>query len=195
MKPEEGAILDAFGEAFQAIDLLIERQLIQSALVLLYSTLDAAAWLDVSGDGDVTQKGFCSWADRYLLADSELPCTSLELYAARCGMVHSLTAFSKLSREGRVRTLGYAHGPASAKDLNEVAAILGRKDMIGIHVQSLRDALLRGMQRFLDDASTDSRRWDNVTRRSKRLFSNLPRVRVTNALNVLKAKGEPPRRQ
>lgn len=187
MKPAEGAILDAFGEAFRAIDLLIERQLIQSALVLLYSTLDAAAWLGVSGDGDVTQKDFCSWADRYLLPDSDLPCTSLELYAARCGVVHSLTAFSRLSRDGKVRALAYAHGSASTKDLNEVAGILGRKDLVGVHVQSLRDALFSGMQRFLDDASTEPNRWENVRQRARRLFSNLPQSRITNALKVLNA--------
>jgi hypothetical protein len=187
MKPEEGAILDAFGESFRAIDLLIQQQLIQPALVLLYSTLDAAAWLGLAGEADVTRSDFVGWTDKYLLPDSGLACSALELYGARCGVVHSLTAFSKLSRDGKVRTLGYAHGSASADDLNEMSAVLGRKDIVGIHVETLRNALLGGIQRFLDDASTDAQRWADVTIRAKKLFSNLPRVVMTDALR--KARG------
>ena len=188
MKPEEGALVDSFEEAFHAIDVLYEMKLIQPALVLLYSTMDAAAWLDVEGDGDVRKQDFVRWVEAYFLPDSGLACTSLELYGALCGLLHSLTAFCKLSREGKVRTLGYARGTASVRDLNEAASILHRSDLVGVHVYDLRKALRTGMQRFLDDAATDRRRWANVTARAKNLFSHLPQIAMTEALDKLRSK-------
>ena len=183
MHPEEGALLDAFEEAFEAIDLLVERQYVQSGLVVLYSTIDAAAWLGVTGDGDVTRTDFVSWVEAYLLPGTSLRCTGLELYAARCGVLHSLTAFSRLSREGKVRTIGYARGTASAGRLNDVAAVLGRSDIVGVHVDDLRGALRIGMQRFLDATALDPDRWSNLRDRAKNLFSHLPIFAVDAALS------------
>lgn len=181
MPPEDGALIDAFNEAFLAIDLLCERQMVQSALVLIYSTIDAAAWLDVPA-GDVTREDFIRWVDTHLLPGTPILATALELYAARCGILHSLTAFSRLSREGRVRTVGYARGTASVEDLNQMAWILRRDDIVGVHVDHLRQALKAGMQHFLDDAAKDRDRWARVSARAKSLFSHLPQVVMEDAV-------------
>jgi hypothetical protein len=188
MHPEEGALLDAFVEAFAAIDLLVERQYVQSALVVLYSTIDAAAWLGVNGDGDVTRTEFVNWTEAYLLPDSGLRCTGLELYAARCGVLHSLTAFSRLSRKRKVRTIGYARGVASADWLNEVASLLGREDIVGVHVDDLRRALRVGMRRFLDAAAFSPDRWQQLRERAKNLFSHLPVFALDSAHANLRAR-------
>jgi hypothetical protein len=169
------------------IELLIDRKLLQPALVIIYSTMDAAAWLDVQGPGDVTRRDFVNWVERYALPGSELPCTGLELYGARCGLLHSLTAVSKLSREGRIRTLGYAWGTASPKDLDETARFLRRTDIVGVHIGDLRTALKIGLQSFMNDAAREPSRWANVLERARYLFSHLPRQAMTDALEIFRS--------
>ena len=183
MRPEEGALLEVFEEQFGAINLLCERGMIRPALVLLYSTIDAAAWLDVPEDANVTKSTFVAWVEKYLLPGSGLDCTSLEVYGARCGVLHSLAAISNLSREGKVRTIAHARGTATVKDLNEMAFVLGKRNMVGIHVDELKAAVRNGFQRFLEDAAPDQDRWSNILLRAQQLFSHLPEIGLTNALN------------
>lgn len=191
MKPEEGALLDAFSSTFAAIDLLCERQLIQPALVLVYSTIDAAAWLSVpAGQEDVTRPDFVRWVDMYLLPGSTLECTALELYGARCGVLHSFTAFSKLSRERKIRTISYATGTSDVEDLNEMIAALHRSDIVGVHLDRLRKSTEDGLQRFLGDAAKDRAQWAWVVSRAKNLFSYLPQIVMTKALGTVR--GGPP---
>ena len=60
------------------------------AMILVYSGIDAFAWLNRPGNiEDVRRTDFEQWVDTYLLPDSGLNCSSSDLYAARCGLVHS----------------------------------------------------------------------------------------------------------
>lgn len=174
MNPQDGELLATFEISFKGIALLEQAQLIQPCLVLLFSTIDAAAALDVPGDGDVTRAAFVSWVERYVLPGSGLRCTALELYAARCGLLHSLTAFSKLSREGKARTISYAWGAASVDDLHITVRVLGRVDIVGVHVTKLQEALRVGFQSFLLDIASDASRLAAVRKRAAKLFSHLP---------------------
>jgi hypothetical protein len=82
-----------------AIDLCFQERLITPTLALLYSGIDTMAWLGVPDNReDVTGNDFTRWADHYLLPDSGLACTSLDLYSSRCGIVHSMTAESRTIR-------------------------------------------------------------------------------------------------
>lgn len=75
------------------IDACIEKEAITPALVLIYSAIDTTGWLD-STEVFATGNDFMSWVDRYLLKAKPLRCTSLDLYAARCGpAAHFYTRF------------------------------------------------------------------------------------------------------
>lgn len=68
-----------------------------------------------------TRADFIAWAEKYLLPESGLDCTALELYAARCGALHTMSPESQLAREGKARRVLYAWGTHDAKKL-ELAA-------------------------------------------------------------------------
>jgi hypothetical protein len=174
VKPQAGELLATFETCFKAMDLLERERLIQPCLVVLFSTMDAAAWLSVAGDGDVSRDEFVRWVDHYVLPGAPLRCGALDLYAARCAMLHSMTAFSRLSREGKARTLSYAWGSASVEDLHIVIRFLGRTDIVGIHLSELKDALRSGFQSFLIDIAGDSARLGAVLHRASMLYSHLP---------------------
>lgn len=97
-------------QLFQVISVALEGNCIEPALILIYSGIDAMSWLDSpAGQEDVTKTDFLNWCEKYLLhpqADSNL--TPLDLYAARCGLLHLHTADSRLYRQGKVTKLFYS---------------------------------------------------------------------------------------
>jgi len=80
----------------------------EPTLILLYSGIDAMAWLDRPlNQPDVHPDDFIEWIDKYLLPTSDLPCNSADLYGARCGLLHSHTGDSRKHRELKVKKLFY----------------------------------------------------------------------------------------
>jgi hypothetical protein len=76
----------------QGIQVLFKEGLLGPALVLLYSTIDTMAWLSRPVNSQKTDRNdFIRWVDEYILPNDSIPCTALELYKARCGVVHSHT--------------------------------------------------------------------------------------------------------
>src|SRR4051812_2144145 len=92
------------------IEACLEKKLQLPTLVLLYTAIDVAAWLSNDDPTARVGKRFMAWVDQYLLKAKPLPCTSADLYAARCGVVHTLTADSDLSDQGKARRICYAWG-------------------------------------------------------------------------------------
>lgn len=119
------------------------------ALALIYTGVDVMASLQRSGDESV-REAFIRWVDNYLLRARSLPCTALELFAARCGVLHTFTADSDLFYKGKVRRLLYAWGTARASDLAVTISKLGRDDGVAIHVDDLFWAFRIGLADYVD---------------------------------------------
>jgi hypothetical protein len=81
------------------IRLLIDSECFPAAVTLIYSGMDAMAFLNMpSRQQDVTGKDFISWADRYISFPCREQVSGLDLYGARCGVLHAHGIKSKLSR-------------------------------------------------------------------------------------------------
>ncbi len=170
MFPEERAIVHNFGPSLLAINLLYEQQLTPPFLVLVYATIDAAASLTVSGNREVARDDFIAWVDRYLLPDSALPCTSIDLYAARCGILHALSPLSRLSQQGKARSINYAWGTSRRETLDASIVQRGRSDIVAVHMDDLRNAIHSGVRRFFDTVAADAALAAVVRARTDRLF-------------------------
>jgi hypothetical protein len=70
------------------------------ALIVLYSAIDTLAWASKK-TGDVTPRDFCRWVADYMRPVENIGCTPRDLYGARCALLHSSGAESRLSRRGR----------------------------------------------------------------------------------------------
>ena len=96
---------------FDAITLCYKNKFINPVLILIYSTMDTLSYLDRINDKETVKKRFTRWVDTFLLlSNSKLKCSSIDLYAARCGMIHSSTAESDLSKSGKAKEIYYARG-------------------------------------------------------------------------------------
>ncbi|RYG86577.1 MAG: hypothetical protein EON58_21570, partial [Alphaproteobacteria bacterium] len=106
---------NSFRKMFTAIALCRSVSLDIPLLVLTYTALDALAWARYGDQmGDVKER-FLKFCDEHVLAGEVIRCTALDLYAARCAMLHSLGWESRLSEKGYAKAVVYAFGPGRSR--------------------------------------------------------------------------------
>ena len=154
---------NVFSKMFAAIDVCLKSNIKLPALLLVYTLIDIASWLD--SDEKSVKKRFIGWVDKYMLPNSTLQCSSLELYAARCGLLHNYSATSDLS-SNEVRRIFYAWRPSRAADLanlillnTQILAKLGKEaveEIVAVQAEDIILALQTGVDKFLSDIAADS---------------------------------------
>jgi hypothetical protein len=144
-----------FIQVIKATRLCLEQDLQMPALILLYSLMDTFAWAVAGTKETNTRTRFEAWVNRWVIQYTPLPCTATELYAARCGVLHSLTSLADLNKAGKVRHIAYAWGPAPLNVLEKSIEAIGRTDIVGIHIDQLLEAVASGMDRTLAAAEHD----------------------------------------
>lgn len=168
----------AGAELVEAIDVLSKSQLRLPAMLMLYAGIDIMASLQrPESSSEVKPSDFVKWADRYLLPGTHLACSAEDLYAARCGLLHTYVAESRRSREGKARQIWYAWGDASAEELQ---ARMDRADVppaVAVHVDDLSAAFRLGIERFKQSIVDDSERANLVYDRAGNFFGNLAALR------------------
>jgi hypothetical protein len=157
----------------KAATILFKKGYIVPGLVLLYTGIDIVASLERRGD-EGTKAAFVRWCSSYL-DESLVPCTSVDLYSARCGILHGHTPDSDLTRAGKARKVYYAWGTGKAASLDEIAKHVKTSDAINIHVDGLRDAFLSGIKEWATDVQKDPTRTAKVEKRLSKWFTNLPK--------------------
>jgi hypothetical protein len=165
--------VDRFGmQTVQALTTLVRANHYSHAPILLYSAIDALAWASLPS-GDVTRSDFCNWVSRYLDPQLSLGCSSDDLYAARCGMLHSSTAESKMSREGRASELWYVTSPHSIRILDAHRQGVASQAKI-VYFTALVSAFAEGAMRFSDGLAADPKRQVAADGRMQRWLRFLP---------------------
>ncbi len=134
------------------INVTIENQCGGSAVILILTAIDAMAYLTMPrGQEDVTRQDFIRWADEYIRFPGQEQLTGEDLYGARCAMLHNYGVQSRMSRKGECRAILWAD--------NMDPPILFRPEKSNQHVLvsiiGLKDALFRGMDRFLAEVDAD----------------------------------------
>ena len=98
----------------KAIRMCLDNDPPGSALILVYATVDTLASLGLPARREIVKRqDFIAWVDRNFLPDSGLRCTAVDLYGARCGVLHSNRAKLSLSHTGDASPLLYAWGTAA----------------------------------------------------------------------------------
>jgi hypothetical protein len=170
------------GQLFDAIEDCLAKGRLLPCLTLLYSGVDVVASLE-RRPGEGTQAAFVRWIDENLLKSHPLPCTALELYAARCGVVHTFTAESDLSRRGSARRVIYAWGNAKAEDLATATKLLGRTD-VAVHIRGLIDAFRTGLASYLEEVARSPERQQRVEAGTGLWFEHMDQDLVTTFLDM-----------
>lgn len=156
----------------EGVRICIENKLLAPALVLVYSGIDMIGWMD-SNDECATKRSFLEWVEKYLLKQKDIVCTAMDLYAARCGLLHTFTPFSQLHTDGKARVICYAWGPASVSDLQSGLKGVDGDTAIAVHVSDLFAAWQLGVSEFLADIEKDNERRERTYKKAAMCFSEI----------------------
>ena len=155
----------------KSIDLCLNAKLQISSLVLLYSAIDIVAWLNRSASKEqASRKDFIRWVDDYLLPNPNIKCRAIDLYAARCAIVHSYSFSSMLSKDGEAKEIYYSWGKANIKSLqNDIDRRL-KKSAIAIHINDFLEVFKEGVEKFKVSIKNDKEKEKIVCGRAKKYF-------------------------
>ncbi|MHA1525929.1 MAG: hypothetical protein ACTSQD_02765 [Promethearchaeota archaeon] len=158
-------------ELIDSIDLCYSCKLFTPSLILLYSAIDIMASLDRETSHDyVLRCDFLAWVDTYILPYSTQRYNSIDLYAARCSLIHSYSAESRLSNNEEAAKLYYAQGPKKKKDLQEMIDRTKEPNTKAIDSNELIGDTKKGIERFLIKKGNNKL----ILKRAGKLFTSKP---------------------
>ncbi len=184
MKPSQKTLSgpDAFKqclhELFSSIDICVSERLTYPSLLLIFSGMDALAWIQFNKSG---KEGFPQWFNKWILPNPEIDCTGIDLYAARCGWLHRMGPGAKLIKDGEAKFLNFCAGDADFSAFKQedydLKAKYGRSigDITGIvKLESLAAAFKIGAEEFLKYSENNP----TLTNRMKNYFNREAAYRI-----------------
>jgi hypothetical protein len=181
----EQTIRRNLSELEAGIRMSLENQLHLPALVLLYSAIDICSWLASDDPNAKVGERYMRWVDQYLLKAKPLHSTSTDLYAARCGLLHTLTPDSRLSDTGKARLLCYVWGDRDPEALHKTNVKLGMDDRyVAVGVADLFEAWKGAVGGFMQEMAQDPDYAVRVYERAGRYFDSDSAERIDRAIRL-----------
>lgn len=139
----------------KAISALFKEDLLPHSLVIIYSTIDTCGLLDAPAtQTEATGDSFKEWVKKYVLTDPALEFNEVDLWGARCAVLHTFTSQSWLSNTGKARQLLYYTGDKSKPHIQNLIAFTKNHENgahLPVHYDDLADAVFTGMKTFVPD--------------------------------------------
>jgi hypothetical protein len=166
-----------FAQTREAADMLLERGLPLPTLILIYAMIDTLGWVDRPATKDSSDRhDFMAWVNTFLLPAPGLS-TAEDLYAARCGVLHSHSFESTMSKAGKAKRILYSHGKADHRILEKLAANHSATD-VALKIEALIAALDAGFAKFKAAVAADPSRAQLVDdRAAQKFFAFIPTPR------------------
>jgi hypothetical protein len=156
-------------QRLRAVKLCLHAGLVEEALVLLYSAIDTLSFIAApAGTTYAIRADFIAWADKYVasILGPSGP-SGIDLYGARCGLLHTSSAVSELGQKGRARELSYRFKGGVAVNLMANTP----RPLLLIDIETLMDAFEKASQRFLDDLNKDQSLLFLAEQRAQQFFT------------------------
>ena len=145
--------------------------------ILMYSLMDSMAWACSEKQHGSVRKNFEEWVEKWLMPHLSISGESikpLDLYAARCAVLHTMTPDSDLSASGRARMIAYAWGTAKTEFLDNFFSSENVKNVLAIHYDALLYALRNGIADCLEAGRLDEHLGRNLDFARKKHYSYVP---------------------
>ncbi|WP_019438316.1 hypothetical protein [Pseudomonas putida] len=156
------AVWSTIRSDMHAVTALLHNGCTTHALSLVFISIDKMAWLS-SAKVDHDRNDFIAWVEKYFLPGYPIQLNALDLYAARCGLLHTGSAESKLFRDGKAKQIFYSTG-ARRSDAEVEAEIHAKLPKLGLTPDEvvvlqcidLTDQWSTAMERFTQAIEADS---------------------------------------
>lgn len=149
------------------------------SLILIYSGIDALASLNRPKEKEnVTRSDFKKWCTDYLLPGSNLNCSATDLYAARCGILHTSTAVSDFSKKNEASELIYYIGEIS-ENQDKYQEIIDKKyprKTVMVNISNLEKAFKNSYFTFATELEQNQVKRELVYERTKYYFVGSPPI-------------------
>ena len=153
------------------IRIALEQECFRAAIILIYSGIDTMAYLNMpSNQDDVVKEDFIYWAERYIHFPCKEQLTGVDLYGARCSMLHHYGSSSRLSREGKCRQIVYFDNNVPEISYNPKIS----NEIIIVSINGLAKAFFKGVDDFLVNLFADSDKAQIAESRLQKLMQMLP---------------------
>ena len=169
------AFEDVISELLKTIKLCIKEKSYRTCLILIYSGIDTMGWLYLPKNKlDSDRESFTIWVRKFFLPNSGLMCNETDLYAARCGLVHSNTAEARLIREGEAKRICYAYGTKKVADLRKLLDSIGKYSDIPVKIEELFNAFQSSINCFKQHLLNHPEKAKVVYERADKLLVKFP---------------------
>jgi len=163
-----------FKDIGKSLKFNLENGHLLASVILTYSYINAMASLIMPVNQEkVKGKDFINWVDNYMKADKNQPYQykGIDLWGARCGLVHRYSPYSNLSKNGKCKILNYHNGSEHIyhKRNNEGDILLS--------VHRLVNDFFKAMSRFLSDLMKNETLRRKADERFKNHFFQIKKAR------------------
>jgi len=152
-------ILAWFRPHLKGIAVSLGNDLPEQGLALIYSGIDTLGLLGAPpGVTDATRSTFMPWCETYIVPRVQSvegdPLTAIDLYGARCGVLHTSTPTSALGRKGDAREVWYQFKGKTGVNMLSVLPL----HPLRLDIEALAWAFRHGGIAFLSDLQKDPAR-------------------------------------
>lgn len=144
-----------FEKMIEAARICREHALDIPMLVLVYTSIDTLAWAVHGHEISEVKRRFIALCENHLLCQVSLGCTALELYAARCSILHSLGWESELSKAGKARSIYYSFGTDDPSLYQQAIEISHPGKFVPVRADDLLAATEKAVASVSEAAKTD----------------------------------------
>ena len=163
--------LKNYGQLFIAIELCLKNKLQIPTLSLIYNGIDTFSWL-AYGDIGVKER-YTRWIKEWMYKNRKLSADPVDLYAARCSILHTLTPYSKLSDEKKAKIICYSWGDADVEKLKAAIEKIRPGEASSVHIDELYELFKEGVIKFTNALESDKELAKQVDERLAKHYSHL----------------------
>jgi hypothetical protein len=156
------------------IRIVLKNKKYRSAVMLIFTGIDTMAYLSMPASKKTQDcHDFIEWSDRYILFEGKEKPTGLELYIARCIILHSYSDYSTLLGLGNCRKIEYT----DQSNLDAINYNPEESDkIVRVSVHALSDAFFNGVDRFFAYLFSNNEKALVAEKRLVELMLNFPAV-------------------
>lgn len=173
-----------YGQVIGAAHMCLDKDLHMPALVLVFTLIDSFAWAISKKAKKATRETFEAWAQSLVIPNGQLSCTATELYAARCGVLHTLTSKADLHSVKGVRQVVYSWGPTKLDTLQKSIAVVNSEGFVGLHINELLEAVKGAIAKTFEAAKNDSQLQSRLQDAALLHFSEMPASSLEKVLQL-----------
>lgn len=143
---------EAFRKIIEEIKIVQESKALNATVIMTYVSIDTMAYLSMpSNKKKNNSKDFINWVNEYMKASENQPYQydANEMWAARCGKLHSYSSYSEVAEKGNYKLYGYHDGSEHIYQPQESTRL------VLISIPRLVNDFIIGIQSFLQDALRD----------------------------------------